>query len=103
MSKLTRFEMRVDDGFIEKVDDWRRVQPRIPSRAEALRLLAEKGMSEDVLQQNGIEVLRKTVKKLISDPATQKADKATVDALQTVEKFLAEFAVAIEQSLTKPD
>ena len=36
-----RFEMRVAQSFLDKVDDWRRQQPDIPSRANAIRLLVE--------------------------------------------------------------
>ena len=31
-----RFEMRATDSWIHDVDDWRRKQPDIPSRAEAI-------------------------------------------------------------------
>ncbi|MDP6709536.1 MAG: YfbU family protein [Alphaproteobacteria bacterium] len=35
-----RFEMRLDPGSIERVDRWRSSQPDLPSRAEAIRRLA---------------------------------------------------------------
>lgn len=31
------FEMRVDPEFLELVDEWRRQEPDLPSRAEAIR------------------------------------------------------------------
>jgi hypothetical protein len=37
------FQMRVSEGFLRMVDDWRRVQTDIPSRAEAIRRLVELG------------------------------------------------------------
>lgn len=40
-----RFEMRTSEAFLKLVDDWRRREPDIPSRAEAIRrmvLLAAK-------------------------------------------------------------
>ena len=40
------FQMRASDEWLRKVDDWRRVQPDIPARAEAIRRLVEKGLSE---------------------------------------------------------
>ncbi len=40
-TKQNRFEMRLDDIFIRKVDEWRRKQDIIPSRAAAIRYLAE--------------------------------------------------------------
>jgi len=39
-----RFEMRATDSWIEAVDHWRRQQPDIPSRAEAIRRLVDKGL-----------------------------------------------------------
>lgn len=39
-----RFEMRVPSDWLAKVDDWRRTQDDLPSRAEAIRRLVEKGL-----------------------------------------------------------
>jgi hypothetical protein len=39
-----RFEMKVASPWMEKVDRWRAQQPGIPSRAEAIRRLVEKGL-----------------------------------------------------------
>ena len=41
-----RFEMRADDAWLKRVDDWRRVQPSLPGRAEAIRRLVEKALSD---------------------------------------------------------
>ena len=38
-----RFEMRVTKAFLKVVDEWRRKQPDLPSRAEAIRRLVENG------------------------------------------------------------
>ncbi len=43
--KTERFEMRLDPGTLEKVDDWRSRQADLPSRAEAVRRLMETGLS----------------------------------------------------------
>jgi hypothetical protein len=43
--KTERFEMRVPTAFLKVVDDWRRKQPDLPSRAEAVRRLVEKAVS----------------------------------------------------------
>lgn len=40
------FQMRASDEWLRKVDDWRRIQPDIPARAEAIRRLVEKGLSD---------------------------------------------------------
>lgn len=39
--KTKRFEMVAPPEWIALVDDWRRVQPELPSRAEAIRRLVE--------------------------------------------------------------
>jgi hypothetical protein len=42
--KLTQdrpFQMRVSESFLRTVDDWRRSQVDIPSRAEAIRRMVE--------------------------------------------------------------
>ena len=35
------FQMRVSEAFLRTVDDWRRVQIDVPSRAEAIRRMVE--------------------------------------------------------------
>ena len=37
--KTERMELRVDDEFLARLDDWRRKQADIPSRASAIRQL----------------------------------------------------------------
>lgn len=44
--KTERFEMRLDEEIISRVDKWRSEQPDIPSRAEAMRRLVETGLAE---------------------------------------------------------
>lgn len=39
-----RFEMRVEEGMLERVDEWRGKQDEMPSRAEAIRRLVELGL-----------------------------------------------------------
>jgi metal-responsive CopG/Arc/MetJ family transcriptional regulator len=41
MPKTKRFEMKLDPQMIARVDAWRRVQPDLPSRAEAIRRLVD--------------------------------------------------------------
>jgi hypothetical protein len=40
----TRFEMRAPNQWLRKVDEWRRQQPDLPPRAEAIRRLVDKGL-----------------------------------------------------------
>lgn len=42
--KTKPFQMRVSPEWLETIDNWRRTQPDIPSRAEAIRRLVEKGL-----------------------------------------------------------
>ena len=42
--KSQRFELRVSEDFLRAIDDWRRQQPDLPSRAEAIRRLVEKAL-----------------------------------------------------------
>jgi hypothetical protein len=42
--KSERFEMRLDPAAVERIDAWRREQPDLPSRTEAIRRLVELGL-----------------------------------------------------------
>jgi len=42
--KTERFEMRLDEATIKRIDDWRRAQPDLPSRAEAIRRLVDQAL-----------------------------------------------------------
>jgi len=46
-TKSERFEMLVDPAFLRRIDDWRRKQPDLPSRAEAIRRLVEQALKRD--------------------------------------------------------
>lgn len=41
-----QFQMRVSDEFLKLIDDWRRSQPDLPARAEAIRRLVELGLKK---------------------------------------------------------
>lgn len=43
--KSERFEMRLDEAILDRVDKWRAKQDEIPSRAEAMRRLIEIGLA----------------------------------------------------------
>jgi metal-responsive CopG/Arc/MetJ family transcriptional regulator len=44
MVQSERFEMRVSSELLESIDEWRRHEPDIPPRAEAIRRLIEAGL-----------------------------------------------------------
>lgn len=56
-----RFEMRVEEGILRRVDKWREKQTDVPSRAEAMRRLVEVGLtrtgSEAVRLSDGEKLL----------------------------------------------
>jgi hypothetical protein len=41
------FQIRASEEFMRRIDEWRRQQPDIPSRAEAVRQLVEKAIEAD--------------------------------------------------------
>jgi uncharacterized protein len=45
VAKTERFEMRLDEDVLARVDRWRAEQTDLPSRAEAMRRLVETGLS----------------------------------------------------------
>jgi len=45
--KSARFEMVAPPSWFKNIDDWRRKQDDIPSRAEAIRRLVEKGLKDE--------------------------------------------------------
>lgn len=42
-----RLQLVTSRQFVEAVDDWRRKQPDIPSRSEAIRRLVEAGLKAE--------------------------------------------------------
>jgi hypothetical protein len=42
-----RLELRVDEEFLARLDDWRRQQPDLPPRARAVRQLVEMALRAD--------------------------------------------------------
>jgi hypothetical protein len=43
--KSDRFEMRAPPDLLKRIDEWRREQPDIPNRSEAIRRLIEAGLT----------------------------------------------------------
>jgi hypothetical protein len=44
---VNTFQMVVTPEFIATIDDWRRAQPDLPSRAEAIRRLVARGLERE--------------------------------------------------------
>lgn len=45
--KDQHFQMRTSREFMKLIDDWRRKQPDLPSRAEAIRRLVDAALKAD--------------------------------------------------------
>ncbi len=84
--KTERFEMRLEPRMVQRVDDWRAEQPDMPSRAEAMRRLADAGLA--VLGRGSIRISHgeTLVLMMLHDLYTHlKVKKAEIDP-----KFVAE-------------
>lgn len=58
MPKDKHFQMRVSQDFLDLVDEWRRREPDIPPRAEAIRRLVLKGaMSYETISDQAVSLL----------------------------------------------
>ena len=82
--KTERFEMRFDPETLDQVDTWRRDQPNLPSRAEALRRLVGVGLAmtdrDEVEISDGEKLILMMLRNLI-DPHQEdnKADAEFVE------------------------
>jgi len=47
MSQYPQINVRVDEEFLERLDAWRRKQPDLPTRPEAIRRLADRGLASE--------------------------------------------------------
>lgn len=47
IQKDRQFQMRVSDDWLRQLDEWRRKQPDLPPRAEAVRRLVQKGLDTE--------------------------------------------------------
>ena len=46
-ARSTRFEIRLHQPLCNRIDEWRRCRPDLPSRAEAARQLIERGLDAE--------------------------------------------------------
>ena len=52
--RFERFDMKVPPGFLERLDQWRRKQPDLPNRSEAIRRLVEAGLKQGKREKRDI-------------------------------------------------
>ena len=65
IEKSQRFEMMVSTAFLKAIDQWRLAQPDPPSRAAAIRQLAQLGLMKDQLATTRHEYDRQRFEELI--------------------------------------
>ena len=49
--RTERFELRLDEEALERIDEWRGDQPDVPNRSEAVRRLMTAGLENPGAQQ----------------------------------------------------
>ncbi len=81
--KTERVEIRLDRSFLKTVDNWRRKQRDIPSRAEAIRRLAERGLASSAATP---PQLRKGSRRKAAEMAGQEIDRLGDQAVTNEER-----------------
>lgn len=46
-SETERLQIVAPSSWVQRIEEWRRKQPRIPNKSEAIRILIEKGLASD--------------------------------------------------------
>ena len=87
--------MRVSESFLRRIDDWRREQPDLPARAEAIRRLVESSLPpprEAVTEKNLAALARQHIpeavdilRNIVADEKSSAA--ARKKAMQTLSKY----------------
>src|SRR6266496_1488550 len=65
--KSERFEMRLDQETIDRVDTWRAEQGDLPSRAEAFRRLVDKGLADQSGNQTSFSGAEKLIVSMLCE------------------------------------
>jgi metal-responsive CopG/Arc/MetJ family transcriptional regulator len=55
----TAFQMRVGEDFLHRLDEWRRAQPDLPGRSEAIRRLVTEGIERAGIKAKRVRKPRK--------------------------------------------
>jgi hypothetical protein len=71
IKKTERIEMRMQPDLVSKVDGWRRSQPDIPPRSEAIRRLIDRGLAAEPILSDLLKYLERHGDQ--NDPAAKKA------------------------------
>lgn len=60
--KTSRLDLRMSPGFLKMIDEWRRREPDIPPRAEAIRRLIERGFFRDSWKKKALWLMDEWIK-----------------------------------------
>jgi len=74
-----RFEMRATEAWLAAVDDWRRTQPDLPSRGEAIRRLVEQALSHSQPRPAGAHKGAFKAKELAGREVDRASDPSATD------------------------
>ena len=74
-----RFELRLDRGMLEQLDQWRALQPDLPSRAEAVRRLVRVGLAESGEVQVSLSPGERLISLQLCDLAGDRPDTKPID------------------------
>lgn len=78
-AKTERFEMRLDQSILDRLDVWRSRQDDLPSRAEAVRRLMEAGLEQDSPQGVRITDGEKLIVSMLRDIYQHQKIKGEID------------------------
>ena len=74
-----RFEMRLDRSTLARLDRWRASQPKLPSRAEAVRRLVHVGLTVSTDEEVRPSLSEKLILSMLCDLSRDRGDKERID------------------------
>jgi len=78
--KTERFEMRLDEDILNRIDRWRSQQVDVPARAEAMRRLVETGLARSLPEAITFRPTDRLVVALLADLSKYLKVKGVIDA-----------------------
>lgn len=78
--KTERFEMRLDEDILTRIDHWRSQQGDVPARAEAMRRLVETGLSRSLPEAITFRPTDRLIIALLADLFKRLKVKGEIDA-----------------------
>ncbi|MFT9447443.1 YfbU family protein [Gluconobacter japonicus] len=83
--KSERFELRLDEAFLARVDAWRFSQPSEPSRAEAVRSLVEMGLQSQSTDSMNFSNPQKLMTVMLAEIHRAVVEKPEIDSSFIIE------------------